>query len=95
MFLVEKTIQVFVTYNGIVTKSIAIIAYISDVVFLSFKQKWRLLENHESHFTHKTVNTHCKASHMVMATEITRLAQKVVILCNLEAERCTASDAGF
>jgi len=39
MFLVEKTIQVFVTYNGIVTKSIAIIAYISDVVFLSFKQK--------------------------------------------------------
>jgi len=32
---------------------------------------------------------------MVMATELTRLAQKVVILCNLEAERCTASDAGF
>jgi hypothetical protein len=63
MFQLRKPLKVCVHYNGIGTKHVSGIAFISDAVFLRFKQKWRQIyslfklairKSWLPHYTHKS-----------------------------------------
>jgi hypothetical protein len=74
------------------------VSCIYNAVSLSFKQNLiqlhcslnHALENCELHFTSTTLNTHWKGIQLVMATELSRLTQKIPLLWHLMAECCTS-----